>query len=403
MILICGMLIHRTYTHTAVSAALNERPAVALLGARQVGKTTLARQIAAERGGLYLDLEDTTDRQKLDDAKGFLSRNTGRLVVIDEIHRAPGLFPQLRGLIDERRRAGEQAGHFLLLGSASFDLLRQASETLAGRIAYLDMLPIQPDEAASAGLGIDDTWLRGGFPGSLLAASDKASDTWRADFIRSYLERDLPMFAPRMPSETIGRLWQMLATAQSSPLNLARLSQNLGVTPVMAGRYVDLLADLLMVRRLQPWSGNLAKRLIKAPKVYLRDTGLMHALLQIGTLDQLLGHISMGPSWEGYVIECLIGAAGTRAIPMYYRSADGAEIDLLFEQAGEVCLAIEIKRTSSPTIPPGFTIASRDVNAKRRILVHGGTERWIARGEVEMMGVLDAIAEVRKATAGPFA
>jgi predicted AAA+ superfamily ATPase len=403
MISIYGMLISRALTHAAVSTALNERPAVALLGARQVGKTTLARQIAAERGGLYLDLEDTTDRQKLDDAKGFLSRNTGRLVVIDEIHRAPGLFPQLRGLIDERRRAGEQAGHFLLLGSASFDLLRQASETLAGRIAYLDMLPIQPDEAATAGLGIDNTWLRGGFPGSLLAASDKASDAWRTDFIRSYLERDLPMFAPRMPSETIGRLWQMLATAQSNPLNLARLSQNLGVTPVMAGRYVDLLADLLMVRRLQPWSGNLAKRLVKAPKVYLRDTGLMHALLQIGTLDQLLGHISMGSSWEGYVIECLIGAAGTRAIPMYYRSADGAEIDLLFEQAGEVCLAIEIKRTSSPAIPPGFTIASHDIGAKRRILVHSGTERWLARGEVEMMGVLDAIKEVRAATAGPFA
>jgi hypothetical protein len=395
------MLIARSHIHAEVSASLDEHPAVALLGARQVGKTTLARQIAVERGGLYLDLEDAVDRRKLEDARGFLTANGGQLVVIDEIHRAPGLFPQLRGLIDARRRAGDEAGHFLLLGSASFDLLQQASETLAGRIAYLDMLPIQPDEAASAGIAIEPLWLRGGFPKSLLAATDKASDRWRADFIRSYLERDLPMFAPRMPSETIGRLWQMLATAQATPLNLARLSQNLGVSPPMVGRYVDLLADLLMIRRLRPWSGNLGKRLVKAPKVYLRDTGLMHALLQIGTLDQLLGHISMGPSWEGFVIESLIAAAGSRTIPMFYRSADGAEIDLVFEQAGRVSLAIEIKRTTAPTVPPGFTIASRDIGAERRILVHGGNDRWVARGEVEMMGLADAVAEVRAATAGP--
>lgn len=396
------MFIPRPTIRSAVLAALNRQPAVALLGARQVGKTTLAQQIAAEQDGLYLDLERETDARKLDDAEAFLSRSQERLVVIDEIHRAPGLFPKLRGIIDQRRQSGNLTGHFLLLGSASFELLRQASETLAGRIAYLDMLPVQPDEAVQSGLGIDQLWLRGGFPNSLLATSDEASALWRTDFIRSYLERDLPMFAPRMPAQTIGRLWRMLATAQSTPLNLARLSQNLGASPAMVGRYVDLLVDLLMVRRLQPWSGNLGKRLVKAPRIYLRDTGLLHALLQIGTLDQLLGHISVGQSWEGFVIESLIGAAGPRAAPLFYRSADGAEIDLVFEHGGEASLAIEIKLSGAPTIPHGFLIACRDIGARRRMIVHGGTDRWLARDGVEVMGLADAVAEVRAALTGPF-
>ena len=397
------MNIDRPHIEAALSRALAEFPAVALLGARQVGKTTLARHYSTQNGGsIYLDLEDVADRRKLDDAAAFLARRAGQLTIIDEIHRAPALFPQLRGLIDERRRAGDGAGHFLLLGSASLDLMRQDSETLAGRIAYLDMLPIQPDEAAFARISADQLWLRGGYPLSLNASTDAASYRWRQAYIRSYLERDVPMFAPRLPSETIGRLWRMLATAQGTPLNLSRFAAGLGVTSPMVSRYVDLLSDLLMLRRLQPWSGNLAKRLIKAPKVYLRDSGLAHAMLEIGTFEQLLGHVSVGASWEGFVIESLIAASNHSAIPLYYRTVDGAEIDLLFEQAGRVKLAIEIKLTSAPVTPKGFHLACDDVKAERKILVHGGSDCWAMSGGVEAMSLLDAITAVRSATAGPF-
>lgn len=398
------MIIRRTSIRSLVTQALGEFPAVALLGARQVGKTTLARGLAEEiPGAAFLDLEDEADLRKLDDAAAYLATRSGKLTIIDEIHRSPGLFPKLRGVIDARRRAGEEAGQFLLLGSASLDLMRQASETLAGRIAYLDMVPIQPEEAVRAEFSVDQLWLRGGYPTSLRSKTDAASFRWRQAYIRSYLERDIPVFAPRMPGATIGRLWQMLATAQGAPLNQSRLAQNLDITGPMITRYVDLLCDLLMVRRLQPWSGNLGKRLIKTPKIYVRDSGLVHALLGIGTHHELLGHIAMGSTWEGFVIESLIGAMGEGAIPLYFRTVDGAEIDLLIEQAGEVKLAIEIKRTSAPSIPKGFHLACDDVRAQRRILVHGGKDRWIGGGGVELMGLLDAICEVRKATAGPFA
>lgn len=377
---------------------------MALLGARQVGKTTLAKAIAAaNEGSIYLDLEDEPDRLKLGDARAFLAPAGGRLTIIDEIHRAPALFPQLRGIIDERRRQGQGTGQFLLLGSASFELMHQASETLAGRINYLDMLPVQPDEAITAGINVDTTWLRGGFPNSLNANGEQMSFRWRQAFIRSYLERDVPMFAPRMPSETIGRAWRMLATNQGSPLNQSRLAQNLDVTGPMINRYVDLLSDLLMIRRLQPWSGNLAKRLVKSPKVYVRDSGLLHTLLGIGTIDQLLGHISLGSSWEGFVIESLIAAAGDSAIPLYYRTVDGAEIDLVFEVAGRVALAIEVKRSSAPVVPKGFYIACNDLDAEQRIIVHSGSDSWQMGEGIEAMSLLDAMKAVRKITGGPFA
>jgi uncharacterized protein len=398
------MKIDRPHIFRAVTESLAEFPAVALLGARQVGKTTLAKAIAStNQGSVYLDLEDELDLRKLDDARAFLGPSNGHLIVIDEIHRAPTLFPQLRGIIDERRRQGQGTGQFLLLGSASFELMRQASETLAGRINYLDMLPVQPDEATTSEISVDANWLRGGFPNSLNAKTDEMSFRWRQAFIRSYLEKDVPMFAPRMPSETIGRAWRMLATAQGAPLNQSRLAQSLDVTGPMINRYVDLLSDLLMIRRLQPWSGNLAKRIVKSPKVYVRDSGLLHTLLGIGKVDQLLGHISLGASWEGFVVESLIAAAGEGAIPLYYRTVDGAEIDLVFEVAGHVALAIEIKRSSAPVVPKGFYIACDDLDAQRRILVHSGTDNWQMGEGIEAMSLLDAIKTVRKVTGGPFA
>ncbi|MBA3896929.1 MAG: ATP-binding protein, partial [Sphingomonadaceae bacterium] len=280
------MIITRASAMTALRQALSDNAATVLLGPRQIGKTTLARAIADERdGSVYLDLELDADVRKLEDAASYLRSTAGRLTVIDEVHRAPHLFAELRSVIDERRRAGQRTGEFLLLGSASLDLVQQSAETLAGRVTYLELAPVGPLEAQGAAIPIDALWLRGGFPDSLLAGDDGASLRWRKNFTRSYLEREVPMFAPRMPATTIGRLWTMLAHGQGSLLNAARLGQALAVTAPMVGRYIDLLADLLLVRRLQPWSGNLGKRLVRSPKIYVRDAGLVHGLLDIATLD----------------------------------------------------------------------------------------------------------------------
>jgi uncharacterized protein len=399
--MIFGMLIARPTLLSAIEDALSRSPAVVLLGPRQAGKTTLAHMIAQARRkdgrpAQYLDLEAAADLRRLDDAAAFLSAQAG-LVILDEVHRAPGLFPELRGLIDAGRRAElaggpPAAGRFLLLGSASLELVKQASETLAGRVVYLDAPPLSADEAASAGIGVDTAWLRGGFAPSLLAHGDAASLAWRTDFIRSYLERDVPMFAPRMPSAMIGRLWTMLAHGQGQPLNAARLAQSLGVSAPMVTRYIDLLADLFLVRRLQPWSGNLNKRLVRAPKLYLTDSGLAHALLELGTMNALLGHPSAGASWEGFIIEMLIRAAqsGPARTALYFRTHDGAEIDLVFERAGRPEIAIEIKRSSAPKIEPGFAIACADLGVSERWCVAPVDAPYPARHGAIVMPLLEA-------------
>jgi uncharacterized protein len=369
--------IHRNMA-TVVRARLAEAPAVVLLGPRQVGKTTLARQIADERGekALYLDMERPADQRRLDDPDAFLRAQSGRLVVIDEIHRVPELFASLRGIIDDRRRLGMRTEQFLLLGSASLDLIKQASETLAGRVSYLEIRPFVASETMPAGISLEQLWVRGGFPDSLLAVSDLASLNWRTDFIRSYLERDVPMFAPRMPAETIGRLWTMLANGQGSLLNQARLASSLGVSAPTVGRYIDLLADLLLVRRLRPWLGNANKRLVKSPKVYVRDSGLVHGLIELGSLNAILGHSIAGPSWEGFAIETIIAAVGERVTPFFYRSEHGAEIDLVLERGGKPIAAIEIKRSSAPVVSKGFRIACDDLGVQARYIAYSGTTRF---------------------------
>lgn len=369
-------------------------PAVFLVGPRQVGKTTLARKIAAGRPSVYLDLERPADRRRLDDADAYLRAQSGRLVVLDEVHRAPSIFEILRGIIDDRRMAGERAGHFLLLGSASLDLLKQSSETLAGRISVLDIDPIDAAEAMEAGRGVDQLWLRGGLPDSLLATDDEASFEWRQDFIRSYLDRDVPMFAPRLPAETIGRLWTMLAHGQGSLLNLARLASGLGISQPAVARYVDLLVDLKLVRRLRPWHGNIGKRLTRSPKTYVRDSGIVHGLLEIRTLDALAGHPVVGLDWEGFVIENLVTTAGPGRVPFFFRTADGAEIDLVFEVGGRPSIAVEVKRSLAPSVERGFTIAADTIDIVRRVVVYPGTERFPLRGGVEAMPLIEAMAEV---------
>ena len=374
-------------------------PAVVLLGPRQVGKTTLARQIAADwpQGALYLDMEMPSDRQRLSDAEAYLRAQSPKLVVVDEIHRVPELFAVLRGLIDERRASGQRFGHFLLLGSASLDLMRQSSESLAGRVAYLEMGAITADEAQAAQLPLDQLWSRGGFPDSTLAGTDALSLMWRQDFIRSYLERDVPMFAPRMPAQTLGRLWTMLAHQQGGLLNQARLAASLDVTAPTLTRYVDLLVDLQLVRRLMPWSVNLGKRLVKSPKVYVRDSGLVHALLGLQTTDDLLGHPVLGASFEGWVIETLVQRLPADARAWFYRSHQGAEIDLLIERGGRPQIAIEVKRSSAPSPGKGFAQACDDLGVAQRWLVYPGTERYPLRhgaqaiGVVELAGLLGAL------------
>ena len=301
-------MIART-AYLRVKELLAAFPAVALLGPRQAGKTTLARALAdaLPTRAVYLDLELPSDRAKLSDPELYLSAHEDRLVILDEIQRAPDLFQVLRGIIDQRRRKDIRAGEFLLLGSASMDLLQQSAESLAGRIAYLELTPFILPEVQSLGPpAMDRLWVRGGFPDSYLAADDLASFQWRMAFIQTYLERDVPALGPRVPAETLHRFWRMLAHNQGQLLNAARLAAGLGVSGQTVARYLDILVDLLLVRRLQPWTANLAKRLVRSPKVFVRDSGIVHALLGVTDQEQLLGHPVVGSSWEGFVIENLL-------------------------------------------------------------------------------------------------
>ena len=378
-----------------VRERLAAMPAVALLGPRQVGKTTLARKIAADWPGqaLYLDMERPADRRKLDDADSYLRAQQGKLVIIDEIHRVPELFAVLRGIIDDWRAAGQRSGQFLLLGSASLDLMQQTSETLAGRIGYLDVNPLTVQEL-SPNLSTETVWLRGGFPDSVLAPDDKASLDWRRDFIRSYLERDVPMFAPRLPGTTVGRLWTMLAHNQGELLAQSRLAQALGVSVPTIARYIDLLVNLQLVRALQPWSSNVGKRLVKTPKTYVRDSGLVHALLELQTLDDVLGHPVAGHSFEGLVIEHIIQAATQRYSAYFYRTQDGAEIDLVLARGNTPEIAIEVKRSSAPTVGKGFTVACNDLGLEQRYVVYPGEESYPMRNGVEAMGLTNLLKTI---------
>ncbi len=375
-----------------LSELLDGTPAVALLGPRQVGKTTLALAIAEQRPSIYLDLESDTDRARLAEPELYLAEHEDKLVILDEVHRLPELFRNLRGLIDRGRRRGRKAGRFLLLGSASIDLLKQSGETLAGRIAYLEMHPIDGLEVEARELG--SLWVRGGFPDSFLAASDRASQRWRLDFIRTYLERDIPLLGPRIPAETLRRFWTMLAHHQGGLLNAAEFARALGVDGKTVASYLDLLVDLLLVRRLEPWHANIGKRLVKSPRVYVRDSGLTHALLGLGTQEGVLGHPVAGASWEGFAIETLAATAPAGTQANFYRTAAGAEIDLLLALPGQRLWAIEIKRSLTPKVERGFYQACEDLAPERRIVVYPGSERFPLPHGVEAMPLQDAGREL---------
>lgn len=307
-----------------IAQALGRQAAVAVIGPRQVGKTTLALEIGQTEEAFYLDLESRSDRAKLTEPELFLKQYEDRLVILDEIHRAPELFQVLRGVIDESRRRGKRTGRFLILGSASIDLLRQSGESLAGRIEYVHLNALDVLEAAPDANALTRLWVRGGLPDSFLAGSDADSFAYRRNFIRTYLERDVAQFGPRIPAETLDRLWTMLAHSQGTLLNASKLATGLSVSAPTVTSYIDLLVDLLLVRRLRPLHANTGKRLVKSPKVYVRDSGLVHALLGLGDYNDLAGHPVVGTSWEGFVIENLLAVASDRTIASFYRTAAGA-------------------------------------------------------------------------------
>lgn len=383
------MMLTRRITNS-LRTDLAQYPAVALLGPRQAGKTTVALEIAHQTSSVYLDLESELDRAKLASPELYLAERTDRLVVLDEVHRAPGLFPVLRGLIDKARRDGRRNGLYLLLGSVSLDLLQQAGESLAGRIAYRELTPMGVQELPAA----EQTrlWLRGGFPESYLAGSDNASLRWRLDFIRAYVERDIPLFGGRVGSEALRRLWGMLAHQQGALVNASVLARSLGIDTRTVNRYLDLLVEMFLVRRLNPWHAKLGKRLTKSPKLYVRDSGLLHALLGLEGDEAVLGHPVAGASWEGFVIENLVNAAGQHTTPYFYRSSGGAEVDLLLARPGDRLWAIEIKRSLSPKVARGFCAACADLQPVRKIVVYPGTETFMLGDDMQAMP-LEALCE----------
>ena len=379
---------------TEVCEALRWQPAAALLGPRQVGKTTLAQAIGSEMNAVYFDLEDPDDRDKLQQARALFDRYEDRLVILDEIHRFPELLLSLRGAIDRGRSRGRRFGRFLILGSASLDVLRETGETLAGRIAYRDLLPLDvleiPDDAGSR----DALFLRGGYPESFLAPTDEVSFGRRRDFVRTYLERELAWMNPRIPAETLGRLWTMLAHTQGALLNASRFAGSLDIAVRTVNRYLSVLSDLLLVRRLPPVHVNIGKRLVKSPKIYLRDSGFVHALLDLGSFDTLAGHGVVGASWEGFVIENLLAAAPDRTQASFFRTAAGAEMDLVLDFPSGERWAVEIKWSRVPRTTKGFHLAREALAPDRCFLVGTGPDRYPVSDEVEAIGLRELAAEL---------
>jgi predicted AAA+ superfamily ATPase len=364
---------------------LEYSPAVVLFGPRQVGKTTLAFDISNQFNAVYLDLESESDRAKLEQPELYLEDHKDRLIILDEVQRTPGLFPNLRGIIDKRRRAGKVNGSFLLLGSASFELLKQSSESLAGRVAYLELDPINTIEVSPS--LHDNLWVRGGFPNSLLAVNDESSLLWRKNFIRTYIERDIPQLGFNISSENLRRFWTMLCHHQGYQMNSAELSRSLGINVKTVDAYLDLLVDLMLVRKLQPWHTNLGKRISKKPKVMIRDSGIVHALLNIKDKESLLSNPILGNSWECFVIENLLSCLSKEASGYYYRSSGGAEIDLLLNWPDGEIWAIEIKRSLNPKLERGFYSACEDVKPNRKFVVYPGEESYRISEDINVISL----------------
>ncbi|MBM3611337.1 MAG: ATP-binding protein [Alphaproteobacteria bacterium] len=375
--------------------ALSTVPVLALLGPRQVGKTTLATSLAAHvlhKESVYLDLELDSHLARFDDTESYLRQFDNKLLIIDEVQRKPDLFPILRSIVDMRKRAGEKAGHFLLLGSASRDLLQHSSESLAGRIRYLELAPFSIKEVSNPetlDYPLEKLWLRGGFPESYLATDNNESWRWRSDFISTYVERDIPLMGPQISPTRMRRFWSMLAHYHGQQIHFSEIGKSLETSHTTVKNYLDILIDFYMVRLIPAWSGNTKKRLTKMPKVYIRDSGILHRLLNISSFDDLLGHSSCGASFEGYIIENILRHLNDKWHYSYYRNSDHQEIDLILEGPNQSKWAIEIKRSSSPKINKGFHDASDAIGATKKFVLYSGTERFPLSNQTEALGILE--------------
>ncbi|WP_419662650.1 hypothetical protein Dvar_31160 [Desulfosarcina variabilis str. Montpellier] len=374
-------IIPREITET-VRTRLKNFPAVALLGARQVGKTTIAGIVIDQfPKSIYLDLERPADLNKLTDPEAFFEQFNDHLICLDEIQRLPDIFPILRGFIDRHGRNGQ----FLILGSASRDLIRQSAESLAGRISYIETTPFNHKETAFCDSATH--WLKGGYPRSLLSGNDDISFQWREDYIRTFLERDIPQLGFQLPANTIGRFWRMLAHCHGQVLNASKLAGSMGVSSHTIRKYIDLLEQTFMVRTLVPYSGNIKKRLVKSPKVYIRDSGILHALLDIETMEDLFGHPVYGSSFEGFVIENIVSRL-PRWEPSFYRTSNGAEIDLVLTR-GTKKIAVEIKSSTTPKLTQRFWNCIDDISPDKTVVIAPVDSPYPIADQVMVMSLAD--------------
>ena len=379
--------------------ALANMPVVALLGPRQVGKTTLAFEISKKlnKQTTYLDLESDSDFNKLSDPESYFKRFNSVLIIIDEVQRKPDLFRIIRGIVDERKRNGEKNGHFLLLGSASRDLLQLSSESLAGRIRYLELTPFtftEIEKKEGKDFNYEKNWLRGGFPDSYLNENDTQSWEWRSDFITTYVERDIPNMGVGISPEHLKRCWKMLAHYHGNQVNYSELGRSLELSHTTIKHYIDVLTDFYMVRQLQPWSGNLKKRLVKSPKIYIRDSGILHTLLRLPKMTDLLSHPSIGASWEGFVIENIINQLNDQWEISYYRTATQIEIDLVLKTPDNEIWAVEIKRASAPKLSRGFYEACKDIQATHKWIVNAQEDQYPLTNEMDVIGLREFLKQI---------
>ncbi|MFW5805292.1 MAG: ATP-binding protein [Bacteroidales bacterium] len=374
--------------------SLNSVPVVALIGPRQVGKTTLALELANnfKKEVTYIDLELDSDFNKLTDAEAYLKRFSNQLLIIDEVQCKPELFRILRGIVDKRKREGEPSGQFLVLGSASSDLIQNSSESLAGRIRYLELTTFSVSEVCKGEKNtncIEKLWLRGGFPDSYLASTEENSMNWRRDFFNTYVERDIPQMGPRVSSAFLKRFWKMLAHYHANQINFSELGRSLELSHTSVKNYLDLLTDFYMVRQIPSWSGNIKKRLVKSPKIYLRDSGMLHSILNIKSMDMLFSHPKIGASWEGYVVENILNQIDDKWEYSYYRTSNQAEIDLVLHTPDDEVWAIEIKKASAPKLTRGYHEACKDVKATHKWVVNANNDRYPLVQEAEVIGLVE--------------